>query len=182
MADDLASLIAKKRTAIIGSWFDSAIRSYPPDTAAFLQSQKDPFANPVGSRTRAGIEGLFDQLCGAMDPAEVARHLDPIMRIRAVQSLAPSQATGFIFELKALLRKLFAAEVAQGGAAAEALAAIEARIDRIGLKAFDIYMACREQVFEFKANETRQRVFRAFERAGLVAESSGQGPERGGNR
>jgi hypothetical protein len=181
MADDLASLIAKKRPAIIGLWFDSAIQSYPPDTAAFLQSQKDPFANPVGSNTRAGIEGLFDQLLGPMDAAAVARHLDPIMRIRAVQSFAPSQATGFIFELKALLRRLLAPELKEGRRLEE-LSAIDARIDRIGLKAFDIYMACREQVFEFKANETRNRTFRAFERAGLVAKSSGQEPERGGNR
>jgi putative component of toxin-antitoxin plasmid stabilization module len=46
---------------------------------------------------------------------------------------------------------------------------IEARIDRLGLAAFDQYMACREKIYELKANEARDRTFRAFERAGLIS-------------
>lgn len=176
MAGDLVTLIAKKRSAIVSKWFDAAIRSYPPDTAVFLESQKDHFANPVGSHTRKGIEGLFDQLVGDMDAQAVAGHLDPIMRIRAVQSLTPSQATGFLLELKPILREMFSKELKEGRTAGE-FEELAARIDRTCLKAFDIYMACREQVFEFKANETRNRTFRAFERAGLVAKNSDKEPE-----
>jgi hypothetical protein len=176
MAGDLATLIAKRRSAIVSKWFDIAIQSYPPDTAAFLGSQKDHFANPVGSHTRKGIEGLFDQLVGEMDAEAVKAHLDPIMRIRAVQSLKPSQATGFLLALKPLVREMLSGELRDGRLAGQ-LADMEARIDALCLKAFDIYTACREQVFEFKANETRNRTFRAFERAGLVAEASGKKPE-----
>jgi hypothetical protein len=53
----------------------------------------------------------------------------------------------------------------------------EARIDRICLAAFDIYLGCREQVFELKSNEMRNRTFRAFKRAGLVAEPTGEEPQ-----
>jgi hypothetical protein len=35
-----------------------------------------------------------------------------------------------------------------------------------------MYMGCREKINELRANETRSRVFRAFERAGLVAKDS----------
>ena len=176
MAEDLVSLIAKHRSAIISKWFDSAIHAYAADTAAFLKSQKDQFANPVGSHTRKGIEVLFDQLLGDMDGATIRTYLDPIMRIRAVQSLTPSQATVFIFALKKTLRDLLEKNLEDAGAARQFMD-IEARIDRLGLAAFDIYMTCREKIFELKANETRNRTFRAFKRAGLITEPPGDEPE-----
>jgi hypothetical protein len=85
--------------------------------------------------------------------------------MRAVQPLEPSRALGFIFALKAILRDV----LGTGREAAAALADLDSRIDRVGLAAFDRYMACREQIMELKANETRNRVFKAFEKAGLVA-------------
>lgn len=176
MAEDLISLIVKHRSAIISKWFDSAIHAYAADTTAFLKGQKDQFANPVGSHTRKGVEVLFDQLMGDMDAATINAHLDPVMRIRAVQSLTPSQATAFIFSLKKILRDLLEKNLQNAGAARQFMD-IEARIDRLGLAAFDIYMACREKIFELKANETRNRTFRAFKRAGLIAKPSGQEPE-----
>ena len=48
------------------------------------------------------------------------------------------------------------------------LTKLEDRIDHLCLMAVDLYVACREQVYQLKANETRNRVFSAFERAGLV--------------
>jgi hypothetical protein len=40
----------------------------------------------------------------------------------------------------------------------------------LGLLAFDIYMQCREKIYELKANEMKERTFKAFARAGLVKE------------
>jgi hypothetical protein len=168
MADGFLSLIAAKRSAVVSKWFDSAVKAYPPDTAAFLKRQSDQFANPVGSNTRQSLEALFDQLIGDLDERAVTAHLDTILRIRAVQSLAPSQATAFLFSLKAILREMFAAEVADASQA-RWFADFERRIDRMALKAFDVYMACREKIYELKANEARDRTYRAFERAGLIA-------------
>lgn len=165
MSEGLSSLIAPHRTAVLSKWFDSALQSYAPDTAGFIRSQKDPFANPVGSQTRAGLEILFEEIAGGMDAAGISRGLDPIVRMRAVQPLEPSRALGFIFALKAILRDA----LGMGRDAAAALADLDARIDRVGLAAFDLYMACREQIMDLKANETRNRVFKAFEKAGLVA-------------
>jgi hypothetical protein len=54
---------------------------------------------------------------------------------------------------------------------------IEARIDQMGLAAFDIYIACREKIYELKANETRNRTFKAFERAGLISKDPGEVPD-----
>jgi hypothetical protein len=168
MAEGLVSLITKQRSTIISKWFDSAIQAYAPDTAAFIKSQNDPFANPVGSHTLKGVEALFDQLMGDMDAGAITTHLDPILRIRAVQNLAPSQATAFIFSLKKTLRDMFDKDL-HNTSLNRQFVELEARIDRLGLAAFDHYMACREKIFELKANETRDRTFKAFERAGLIS-------------
>jgi hypothetical protein len=176
MAEGLVSLISKQRSAIISKWFDSAIQAYAPDTAAFIKNQKDPFANPVGSHTRKGVEALFDQLMGDMDAGTITAHLDPIMRVRAVQNLTPSQATAFIFSLKKTLRDMFDTDLRDIGISRQ-FREIEARIDRLSLAAFDIYMACREKIYELKANEARDRTFKAFARAGLVAKDPGQGSD-----
>jgi hypothetical protein len=176
MAEGLVSLIAKHKATIVSKWFDSAIHAYAADTAAFIKSQKDPFANPVGSNTRKSVEALFDQLVGGMEAGAIAAGIDPVMRIRAVQTLSPSQATAFIFVLKKILRDLFDKQLQEAGLMREFLE-IESRIDRLGLAAFDSYMACREKINDLKANETRNRTFKAFERAGLIKKDPGQPPD-----
>ena len=88
---DLEKLIARERLTILKKWFDIAIQSYDPDTAKFLSNQKDPFANPVGSSTLKGLQGLLDQLLKDLDREAVYSYLDPIIRIRAVQAFTPSQ-------------------------------------------------------------------------------------------
>jgi len=176
MAEGLVNLITKQRLTVISKWFDSAIHAYAPDTAAFIQSQKDPFANPVGSQTRNSLEGLFDQLVGGMDAGAIRASLDPVMRIRAVQNLTPAQATAFIFALKSILQDMFG-KAFQSTGGIRSFLEIESRIDRLGLAAFDVYMACREKIYELKANETRNRTFKAFERAGLIKKDPGEVPD-----
>jgi hypothetical protein len=176
MAEALISLMQKKRTAIVSKWFDSTVQAYAHDTAVFLKNQKDQFANPVGNSTRQGIEALMDQLLGDMGSDAITAGLDPIMRIRAVQSLSPARATAFIFALKPILREMFHKEL-QDADMARQFFDLEARIDRFALEGFDIYMGCRERVLELKANEMRNRTFHAFKRAGLVADAPENEPE-----
>ena len=170
MSNHLTKLIQKKKSALLKQWFESVIQSYAPDTAAFLKGQKDPFANPVGNATMGGLDPLFDQLTGEMDQSAIRKNLDPIIRIRAVQDFTPSQAVAFVFSVKAILRENLKNEL-QDIELAKEFVRIESNIDTAGLLAFDIFMACREKIFDLKANETRNRVFSAFERAGLVAEA-----------
>jgi hypothetical protein len=177
MSKGLENLIFKYKSAIVSQWFEAVVQSYPADTAEFLQGQTDAFANPVGSITRENLQGLVEHLSETPDVTAAGRHLDPILRVRAVQNFTPSQATAFVFELKPVLRRILKKDLDKPRLA-EDLARLEDGIDRLGLMAFDIYVACKEQVYRLKANETRNRVFRAFEKAGLV---SGD-PEKGSDR
>lgn len=168
MGAQLKEVLEKKKAVIVKEWFGQVVDTYPADTSRFLKNQKDPFDNPVGSTTITGLDGLFDELLGeTADHARMISLLDPIIRIRAVQDFTPSRAAGFIFFLKKIIRKHTDAGEAKTLAA---LSRLDERIDELGLLGFDIYMKCRETLMEMKANEMKNRTFRAFERAGLVKE------------
>ena len=170
MSKGLEKIIEQKTSVIVKKWFDLTSQTYAPDTAEFLKSNKDMFANPVGGTMSNGLKGLLDQLVHNMEPEIITTHLDPIIRIRAAQNFTPSQATAFILSLKKVLRKNLTKELRDSRIASE-LVTFETKIDRLCLMAFDIYMQCREKIFQIRANETRNRTFKAFARAGLVSEA-----------
>jgi hypothetical protein len=176
MRKGLKGLIEYRKDQIIKEWFDTAVQTYAPDTAEFIKGQKDPFANPVGRTTIKGLQFLLDQLVKDFNYQTLTGGLDPIIRIRAVQNFTPSQATAFIFSLKAVLRNTLKKEL-QDIQLANELLAFESKIDELCLLAFDVYMECREKVYQIGANETRNRIFRAFERAGLVADTAKDQPK-----
>ena len=171
MAKDLVRIIEQKKAAIVKKWFDSTAQTYAPDTAEFLKSKTDPFANPVGGSILSSLNVLLDQLIHDMDPQIINSNLDPIIRIRAVQNFTPSQATAFILSLKKVIRAILAKELRDSRNVGE-LFVFESKIDQLCLMAFDIYMQCREKIYQISANETRNRTFKAFERAGLISEKA----------
>jgi hypothetical protein len=167
---ELVKQLAQKKSAIIKVWFEKVVNTYPIDTAQFLKNQKDPFANPVGQNSLKSLQDIFDLALDRFD-ATIARPLmDPIIRIRAIQDFTPSQAVGFMFDLKTIIRETVPVET-KDGRNIEALHALDRRIDQLGLLAFDIYMQCREKILDLKANEMRARTYAAFSRAGLIKES-----------
>jgi hypothetical protein len=166
--------LSAKKQEILDGWFRVTIDSYPADTARFLKSQKDPFANPVGQTTYRSLDALLDILDKGDGREAMAVALDPILRIRAVQTMSPSRATSFVFSLKQVLRRLLpetGSEEGEGG-----LGALDRKIDEMALAAFDIYVTCREKVFELKASESRNQFFGSLKRAGLIDETEADGP------
>ncbi len=162
----LLKQLAQKKAAIVDKWFESTLHAYPADAARLFHNNKDPFANPVGHTTRQTLETVFDVLVESLDRSAAEASLTPLIRIRAVQAFSPSQALGFIFDLKAIIRGAAGTASAQ-----EDMVAAERRIDDIALVAFDIFMQCREKIYDLKANEVRSRTFKAFARAGLIQDS-----------
>ena len=169
MGKTLEQILKQKKASISKQWFDLTVQTYEPDTAEFMKSKTDPFANPVGSSLISGLKVLLDQLTGDMDQKVILKYLDPIIRIRAVQNFTPSQATAFILFLKKILRQNLSKEL-QDSQIAKDYVALESKIDQLSLMAFDIYSQCREKIHKISANETRNRTFKAFERAGLISE------------
>ena len=165
--------LAEKKQAILKSWFHVTVESYPPDTARFLKGQNDPFANPVGQTTYQSLEALVDALIANAGREIMTAALDPILRIRAVQTFTPSKATGFIFSLKQIIRQHLAGD---GRDADLDLDAVDRQIDDMAMAAFDIFVACREKIYELKATESRKQFFGSLKRAGLIVEAEADGP------
>jgi hypothetical protein len=153
----LEALVAKK-SAIVNEWLVQTLRTYPEQTSRFLSQEMDPFRNPVGHSLREALPALVDRLIADSDTATLSRLLDPILRIRAVQDFSAGKAVAFIFLLKRVMREALRDEVNKdtGG---ESLAAMEARIDEMALLAFDVFMKCREQIYEIKTSEAKRRLF-----------------------
>ncbi len=169
LSNELEKILIESRAAILHDWFNLVVETYPSETARFLKSQKDPFANPVGRAVRNGVEDLFDELLGGLNREHAGACLDPMIRIRAIQNFTPSEAIGFIFSLKAVIQKIIGKKIVEKKLSQE-FHAFESKIDDLGLIAFDIYMKCREKIYEIKANEFRNRHYSAFRRAGLISE------------
>ena len=172
----LNNLLAQRKTAIIKNWFALAVETYPPDTASFLKKQKDPFANPVGRTISNGLEALFNELLKEMDYEIITSYLDPIIRIRAIQNFSPAQAISFIFLLKKVIRENIKQEVSEEQLFSELLS-FESKIDQLAMIAFNLYMQCKEKIYDLKANEMRNSTYKAFKRAGLVREMPVDGPD-----
>jgi hypothetical protein len=172
----LDNLLADHRSEIITAWFSEVVDTYPTDTAKFLKRQKDPFANPVGATVKKGLEEIFDHLLAGLEVPVASAILDPMIRIRAIQNFSPSRAIGFLFALKAVVRREIQQHPSQRPAAEE-FSAFENAVDQMGLIAFDVYMKCREKLYEIQANEIRNSTFKAFKRAGLIREIPDKEPD-----
>lgn len=173
----LEMLLLQRRTAILNRWFDAILETYPPDTRRFLRKQKDRFANPVGTTLYAEMENLLKEILRGFDREGLSAILDKIIRIRTVQDLSPSAALGFLFALKGIVRSEIDPKSA-GQIPAQELPDLESRIDAVALLAFDIYVQCKERVFEIRVRETQNQVSRMLRRSGMFCEPIDPGAEQ----
>ncbi|CAN2042708.1 RsbT co-antagonist protein RsbRD N-terminal domain-containing protein [Candidatus Magnetomoraceae bacterium gMMP-15] len=166
---ELYKLLAEKKSSIIKKWFKCVIDTYPEDTSRFLKREKDPFANPVGQNALRGLEVMFEHLLQNKTSDELISFLDPIIRIRAIQDFSPSKAVGFIFAIKKVIREDFCKDFIKDGKFEEILD-FESRVDSLVLLGFDIYMTCREKLYDIKANELKNLYFRKLEKGNILRE------------
>jgi hypothetical protein len=162
--------LSAKKSAILGRWLTSIYESYPPETAIFLRKEKDRFDNPVGYRISQGLEGLYGALLQEMERDQILACLDEIIRIRALQDFAPSQALAFIFLLKNIIRQELADEIQKEDLVQEVLE-LESRIDGLALLGFDVYSKRREKIHEIRTSEMKSRISALLRRAGISSDS-----------
>lgn len=162
-------LLRKKKPEIIQKWFESVIASYPVNTSNF-KGQKNSFVNNIVGHTIAdSLDGTFNKLLGEEEFDKSDKCLDDLIRVRAIQEFTPSEAVDFIFSLKKIIREELKNEIDTNGIFEE-LMEIESRIDKVVNISFDIYMQCREKIFELKANEMKNWTYRAIKRTNMYRE------------
>ena len=161
---ELKILLKQKKAAILTRWSRMIQDTYAAQTACFLSGERDRFENPVGFLISAGIEELFDALLSDSEPEEIPSPMADLIRIRAVQEFTPAQSVGFLFLLKTAIRDESGREIRQHDFEAY-LFALETRIDTFALLAFNLFMECREKVYDLKAREIKRQTFTLLERA-----------------
>ena len=146
-------ILEQKRRPILRKWFELTLEDYPADSIGFFEREKDRFANPVGYTLQSGTEVLYDFLIDKTDFENVEKALDNIVRMRAVQDLAPSQAIAFVFLLKKAVRQELDDDIRKNNISPVELLEYESKIDDLARFSFDIYMKCREKINELRAGK-----------------------------
>jgi hypothetical protein len=150
-------LLEERKDAIVGRWVDAVLSAYPSESSALFQAQQDPFANPLGHTVREGTRGVFQVLLDGMDPARLRSHLDPIVRIRAVQQLTTTEALSFVFSLRSIIRDVVPEAETTPQLRSELLD-LDRKIDQVALTAFELYAARREEVADLRIQEVKRQV------------------------
>ena len=159
----LGDRLRERSSAIADRWIGEALSGYSKKASAAFERQQDAFANPVGHALRVGLSGVVEALFEGKEADEICPHLDEVIRMRAIQEFAPSEALSFVFSLKEAIRAELGKAVGEPSAGAE-LAELDRRIDRIGLLAFDRYVGSREKVYQLRVNEMKRSVSKIVER------------------
>lgn len=163
------TVLAERKAELSEGWAELVLRTYPKETQKVWTRQKDRFQNPVGAAILEATGELFDLLIDWKDAGEIAASLDKLIRIRAVQDFTPSQAIGFVFLLKKLIRDEFFKGMERDGTLADLLR-FEARIDNLAMMSFDIYTKSREEVFRLRVEEVKRSQSNLLRRAGMIAD------------
>ncbi|MDP3048969.1 MAG: RsbRD N-terminal domain-containing protein [Thermodesulfovibrionales bacterium] len=166
---NLKDLLLKKKSSIVEKWFNSIINNYPSDSSHFLKKQKDCFLNPVGHTISQNIDGLFDEILHGVESEKVYPYLDDIIKINAVQDFSPSKAASFIYLLKQVVRDELESDIRKNKLSEE-LKSFETQLDNLTFLSFDIYMKCRERIFELRVNEIKNMTYGLLKRANLISE------------
>lgn len=168
---ELEKFLTQEEPTIVQRWFDLVVETYPAQTTKLLTKETNQFANPVGHTLQHGIRGLYKELLAGLEPEKVNALLDKIIRIRAIQDFSPANAISFIFLLKKVIREERSKEAWKDLISPDELLGLESKIDEMALLAFNVYMSCREKLYEVRLNEVKSRTYRLLQRANLLAEA-----------
>ncbi|MBV5305251.1 MAG: RsbRD N-terminal domain-containing protein [Desulfobulbaceae bacterium] len=140
------------REKIVDQWVNYTLSTYKSST--FFIKEKDKFANPVGGNIREALDCLFDLLAKNADPQEFVAPLEQIILIRAIQEFTASVAVGPIHAVKHITREILAKDKERCHLVQE-LYDFEFAVDLAVLAAFDLYMHCRERLYQVRIKEIK---------------------------
>lgn len=123
----------------------------------------------MGHTFTQGIDNIIETLIAGEGFTEDLPLLDDIIRVRAIQDFTPAQALNFVFFLKRVIREELEKEIKQNKLYDELLE-FESEIDELALYTFNIYVKCREQLYQLKTDELKRMTFSLLKKANLMSE------------
>ncbi len=149
---DLAEALRYHRKKIVGQWVEYTLSTYK--SSRFFRQEGDKFANPIGGVTKDALDELFLLLVENTDPETFVKPIEKIVRLRAIQDFAPSQAVSPFHAVKHLTREILAKDKDRCHLLNE-LYDFEFAVDMAVLAAFDIYLDSRERLYRVRLEEVQ---------------------------
>ena len=156
----ICELLLKNKSLIVSKWIKLILDSYSIESSKFFNQEKNQFSNPVGNTISTNAASIFDEICGGRDFERITLLLTDFIKIRAIQDFSPSEAVGFVFLLKVVVREELSKEFNQEKMFDE-MVELEYVIDKTALIAFDLYMQSREKVFQIRMSEANYKLQKA---------------------
>ena len=169
----LKKLLADNRSTIVDRWREIALQTYPEESQTFFK-RKDRFGNPVGHTLAEGLGIAYEALLENAADEVLCKALDGIIRIRAIQEFSPSRAVSFLFGLKQAVREVLGEKLTS---LSDEWIDFEAKVDHLALLGFDVYSACRQNIYDIRVASVKRHTSRLLQKAGLVYEFPGDGPD-----
>lgn len=160
---NLKEQLQAHQSTLLEKWYNRMIEGYPPEMRNFWEHKERQFTQPMPYSMAQNMKELLRiVLSEAEDRAAAQASLDQVMRICAVQNLAPSAAIRFILLLKEVLWQELQEGFEESGVGERALLEfrrMENRIDELALLAFDQYMNCRQKIYDLRIQELKRGDF-----------------------
>ncbi len=147
--------MASHRNEILLAMTQGLYEPYSPEAVSSFRRKVDPFENPIGSTFGRSASIIADGIASGMPPKAFRQTFDDMIRIRAVQGISPSEVMSFLFAV----RKALSAVTAGRGddyLSVSDLVEINEWIDGAIALCMDIYMECRENIFNLKVMEIKK--------------------------
>jgi len=149
---ELVEALHNNRYKIVDKWVEYTLSTY--ESSSFFKQEKDAFSNPVGGAVRTALKTLFSLLAKGEDAETFKEPLSQMMHLRSVQDFSPSQAVAPLNAVKHITRDILASDKETKDLVAE-LYDFEFAVDLAMLAAFDLYMECREKIYQVRIDEIK---------------------------
>lgn len=159
-------ILRQRRDIILKEWKDAALNQYSVGNFKIHKNTQDRFGNPVVYSISNGLETILDEIIADIHTAKLDDALEDIVKIKSLQVEKPSIAVDFLFHLKKILKNELDDSLQDDGLPGE-IERLYTDIDNLILAAFDIFMKCREKIYEIRSNEIKKRSYKLLERANI---------------
>ena len=150
----LQELLIENKGEILDAWVDEVLTTYPADGARIFKKVKDQFANPVGFTVKNSLWDVYALLFEKNEAEKIVPALEQLVRIRAVQIFAPSEAVSMAYTLKKVVKAVCRNEKVVD---LDGWLAFEEKVDILAYTLFDLYTACRERLYQTRIAEIKSR-------------------------
>jgi hypothetical protein len=156
-----------KKDKILDDWLKHLMLHYDYNKLDYLEKEKDPFLNPVKYIFTSALESIFAYIFDGEELEAVYQNIEKLIKLLALNGPKASEALGpFVFfkhYINALFMSSFSLEEKM-----EEYNEIMNIFDNLLLKIFDMYVQCREKIYEVRINEIKRMTFPLLERSGLI--------------